>query len=175
MSFFEKARQAANQAADQARQATEQARIRVSDPVTHERARQAMATAGTSARTAAGSAKRGLGTMVDRIDPGLLADIVIKATALQEKANAALRAKGSMYRVAEITITATLPPQVGFSVSRIGEVEEVATGRELTSTQLEELEPELAEETLVSLDGTVDQDALAQELENMANEAAAES
>jgi hypothetical protein len=172
MSFFEKARQAANQATDQARQAAEQARLRVSDPATQDKARQAMSSAGTSARSAAGSAKRGLSTMVDKIDPGLLAEIVIKATALQEKANAALRAKGSMYRVAEITITATLPPQVGFSVSRIGEVEETATGRELTSTEIEAKEPEIAQEQVVSLDGTVDQEALAVELENMVNEAA---
>ncbi len=174
MSFFEKARQAANQAADQARLAAEQARIRASDPATHEKARQAMATAGTSAKSAAGSAKRGIGTMIDKIDPGLLADVVIKATALQEKANAALRAKGSMYRVSEITITATLPPQVGFSVARIGEVEELATGKELSSTQLEELEPEIADEQVYSLDGTVDQEELGEELENLVNEAIAE-
>jgi hypothetical protein len=172
VSFFEKARQAANQAADQARQAAEQARQRATDPATHEKARQAMATAGTSARSAGSAAKRGMGSMIDRIDPGLLADIVIKATALQEKANAALRAKGSMYRVAEITITAALPPQVGFSVSRIGDAEEAVTGQEVSSTELVELEPESSQEQVVSLDGTVDQEALAQELEDMANEEA---
>jgi hypothetical protein len=74
--------------------------------------------------------------MVDKIDPGLLADVVIKSTALQEKTNAALRAKGSPYRIAEVTITATLPPQIGFSIARIGDVEEALTGAEVDSSQL---------------------------------------
>ena len=68
--------------------------------------------------------------------PGILADLVIKATALQEKANAALRAKGSPYRIAEVQITATLPPQIGFSIARIGDIEEELTGHEVDSSQL---------------------------------------
>ncbi len=44
---------------------------------------------------AAGQAKRGLITAIEKIDPGLLADIIIKATALQERANHALRDKAS--------------------------------------------------------------------------------
>ncbi len=58
---------------------------------------------------------------IERIDPGLLADVVIKATALQERANAALRAKESAYRIDEITVTATIPPQIGFTISRVGD------------------------------------------------------
>ena len=92
--------------------------------------------AGESAKQAGSAAKRGMTNIVDKIDPGILADIVIKATALQEKANAALRAKGSPYRIAEVQITATFPPQVGFSIARVGDVEEVLTGRELDSAQL---------------------------------------
>ena len=72
-------------------------------------------------RGAAGQAKRGIMTAIEKIDPGLLADIIIKATALQERANKSLRDKASAYRVAEITITATMPPQIGFSISRLGD------------------------------------------------------
>src|SRR3990170_6367393 len=106
MSFLQKAREAADRAAQQARDAAEQARSRVNDPATQERMRHSVQSASQQAREAAGKTKRGLATMVDKIDPGLLADIVIKATALQEKANASLRTKGSPYRISEITITA---------------------------------------------------------------------
>lgn len=68
-------------------------------------------------------AKSGVAGMIDRIDPGLLADIVIKATSLQEKANRRLRERHSPYRINEITITAGLPPDVAFTIGRI-EVEE---------------------------------------------------
>jgi len=68
-------------------------------------------------------AKSGVASMIDRIDPGLLADIVIKATSLQEKANRRLREKHSPYRINEITITAGIPPDVAFTIGRI-EVEE---------------------------------------------------
>jgi hypothetical protein len=146
MSFLQKARDAAAQAAEQARQAAEQARLKATDPTTQERLRVGMQQAGQSARSAGTAAKRGLSSMVDKIDPGLLADVVIKATALQEKANAALRAKGSPYRIAEVQITATLPPQVGFSIARVGDVEEKLTGNEIDSTELVEevLEEEAA-------------------------------
>jgi hypothetical protein len=146
MSVLQKARDAAAQAAEQARQAAEQARLKATDPTTQERLRVGMQQAGQSARSAGTAAKRGLSSMVDKIDPGLLADVVIKATALQEKANAALRAKGSPYRIAEVQITATLPPQVGFSIARVGDVEEKLTGNEIDSTELVEevLEEEAA-------------------------------
>jgi hypothetical protein len=71
----------------------------------------------------AGKARNTLVTAVERIDPALLADIVIKATALQDRTNRALRDKESAYRIAEITITATIPPQIGFTISRIGDIE----------------------------------------------------
>jgi hypothetical protein len=108
--------------------------------------------------------------MVDRIDPGLLADIVIKATALQEKANTSLRTKGSPYRIGEITITATIPPQVGFSISRVGDVEEVLTGREMDSTEL--VAAQVGEgEAVISLDGTtISHEELAAAEEQLAEE-----
>ena len=114
----------------------DQARAKMNDPETQERMRQSMESASQQAREAASKTKRGIATIVDKIDPGLLADIVIKATALQEKANASLRSKGSPYRVSEIVITATIPPQVSFAIGRVGEIEEELTGSELSSTQI---------------------------------------
>ena len=136
MSFLQKAREAASNAADQARQAAEQARLKASDPATQERLRVGVHQASDSARQAGSAAKRGLSNLVDRIDPGVLADVVIKATALQERANAALRLKGSRYRISEVQITATLPPQIGFSIARIGDVDEALTGQEVDSAEL---------------------------------------
>ena len=130
---------------DKARQAAEQARVRASETVTQAResakpamqqTQQGLSQAGSAAKEAAGSARKGLATVVERIDPSLLADIIIKATALQEKANEALRVKTSPYRISEITITATIPPQIGFSIARIGDVEETLTGHEVDSTEL---------------------------------------
>ena len=144
MSFLQRAREAAASAADQARQAADVARLKASDPATQERVRTGMQQAGTSARQAGSAAKRGLSNMIDRIDPGVLADVVIKATAIQERANAALRQKGSPYRISEVQITATLPPQVGFAISRIGDIAEALTGLEVSSAQL--VQKVLAEE-----------------------------
>jgi hypothetical protein len=153
VSFLQRAREAAEQAAQQARQATEQVRSNLNDPETQERMRHQMETASQQARDAASRTKRGIATIVDKIDPGLLADIVIKATALQEKSNASLRAKGSPYRISEIVITATIPPQVSFSIGRVGEIEEEVTGREISSTQIAAQEG-LHEDVVISLDGT---------------------
>jgi len=170
VSFLQKAREAADRAAQQAREAADQTRARMNDPATQERMRQSMATASTQARDAASKTKKGLATMVDKIDPGLLADIVVKATALQEKANASLRAKGSPYRISEITITATIPPQVGFSIGRVGDLEEFLTGNEVSSTQLEATEG-LLDEVVISLDGTtVSHEDLAQAEQELALE-----
>jgi hypothetical protein len=69
-------------------------------------------------------ARHGLASLVDRLDPRLVADVVIKATSVQERANAALREKGSPYRIDGISITATIPPQVSFSIGRSGAAEE---------------------------------------------------
>ena len=115
MSFLERAKQAA----EQARHAAEGTAREVAD-----RARAEAPGAAEKARAAAGKARQTLVTAIERIDPGLLADVVIKATALQERANAALRAKKSAYRIAEITVTATIPPQIGFSIQRVGDATE---------------------------------------------------
>ena len=58
------------------------------DPATQAQARVQMAQAGLEARQVAGKARRGITTIVEKIDPALLADVVIKATALQERPTA---------------------------------------------------------------------------------------
>jgi hypothetical protein len=78
---------------------------------------------GTQMRGVASKAKGGLASVLDKIDPGMLAEVIVRATALQEGANRHLRDRGSAYRVGEITITATIPPQIGFSIQRIGDLD----------------------------------------------------
>ena len=94
MSFIERAKRAAAEAAEQTRQAVTETAARA-DTVIHDPA--------TSAKA--------------RL--GVLADVIIKATALQERANEALRAKGSPYRINEIGIGAAIPPSVTFTIGRI--------------------------------------------------------
>jgi hypothetical protein len=94
-------------------------------------------------------------TVVERIDPATLAELIIKATALQEMANKALRDKGSPYRISEITISATIPPGVNFAIGRIDDPEAAAAAGLLSSTAL--LAAAATEEpTIVSLAGDED-------------------
>jgi hypothetical protein len=154
VSFLHRAREAAEAAAEGAQHAAESARTRASevgrsasDPATHERLSR-------QAREAVGQAKRGMATVVEKIDPGTLADLVIKATALQEKTNASLRDKRSPYRIAEISITASIPPGVSFVISRIGD-DEVLSGTAVSSAELIEALPDLGDaDTVIALDGT---------------------
>jgi len=135
MSMFRKAIEEAEKAAQQVGQ-------KIQDPATKEQARRL-----------AGRARRGLTTIVERIDPGLLADVVIKATALQEKANAALRIKRSPYRIGEVVISAAIPPQVSFAIVRIDDVEEEITGDIRESSEL--VQPVAGEEgAVLALDGS---------------------
>ncbi len=67
-----------------------------------------------------------INSFIERINPGLLADLIIHATAAQEKTNKALREKGSQYRISEMYLTASIPPQVGFYIARLGDAEEDA-------------------------------------------------
>jgi hypothetical protein len=162
MGIFEKARQAAEQAADATRQAADETRRRaegaaatLSDPTTQEKAKLALDSAGKQTKVGLGHARRGISTAIDKIDPNILADMIIKATSLQEKANAALRDKGSPYRVAEIGIAASIPPQVTFSIGRIDDPEQAPPAADLIeSTELLEDSP-LDDMEIVSLDGTV--------------------
>ena len=143
---------------DRARQAAEQARLSASEGIasmtTPEKKAEMRETA-TQLRVAAGQAKRGMMTAIEKIDPGLLADIIIKATALQERANKSLRDKASAYRVAEITITATMPPQIGFSISRLGDLDEEVPEAALISSDELEAAVATADIEVVSLDGEV--------------------
>jgi hypothetical protein len=135
MSMFRKAIEEAEKAAAQVGQ-------KIQDPSTQE-----------SARRFAGRARRGLTTIVEKIDPGLLADVVIKATALQEKANASLRAKRSPYRISEVVISAAIPPQVSFTIARIDDVEEEITGEVRESVEL--VAPVAGEQgAVLALDGS---------------------
>jgi hypothetical protein len=119
MSFLERAKQAAEQARHVASEAAEQAKAvtieasertqaTLRDPATKERARSHLH-----------RARRGFATALERIDPAILADVIMKATLLQEKANAALRSKGSPYRISEIAIGASIPPSIQFSIGRL--------------------------------------------------------
>ena len=51
----------------------------------------------------------------------LIADTIIKAVEKQEKVNAALESKGSMYRVTDINLQMGIPPNVEFGISRVSE------------------------------------------------------
>jgi hypothetical protein len=150
MSFMEKARQAA----EQARQAASQSIGAMSTPEAKAEMREAASQMGGQFRDAAGQAKRGLITAIEKIDPGILADLVIKATALQELANRSLRDKASSYRIGEITITATLPPQIGFAIVRLDEDPERPSAQLLSSS---ELAPTIDDgnAAIVALDGEV--------------------
>jgi len=97
-----------------------------------------LASVGKSAREAAGLARRGMSAVVEKIDPGTLADVIIKATALQEMTNRALRGKGSVYRISEVSISASIPPSISFAIARLDDPEERPTGLEKTSSDLVE-------------------------------------
>lgn len=144
MSFLDKARQAAQQAREAAGSTIAQA--------TSPQAKEQMRQTKTQFRAAAGQAGRGLVTAIERIDPGFLSDIIIKSTSLQEKVNHSLRGKGSGYRIAEITITATIPPQIGFAISRVGDMDDEPSGG-IESQQLVDAVA-TADEEVVSLEGT---------------------
>lgn len=118
---------------------------KASDPTTQERL-------GRQASEALGKARKSMATVIEKIDPSTLADLIIKATALQEKTNASLRDKKSPYRIAEIVISASIPPGVSFVIGRVGD-NEIAAGTAVTSAEMIEALPELRE-TVISLDGT---------------------
>jgi hypothetical protein len=199
VSFLQKARDMARDAADATSKAAGAVAAKAQDPATQAAVKGGLSSAGQQAGVAAkgaasattkaagavaakaqdpatkekvkggiAAAGRGARTMVERIDPGILAEVIIKATALQETANARLREKGSAYRIAEIVVTATLPPGVSFSITRIGDRDGEAAGTALSSTQI--LAEEAAEDAgeagppeIVSLD-TVEQAAIEEEL-----------
>ena len=159
MSFLEKARQAAEQARQSAIGQPGTAAPTSAQPAGAPAAGGYQPTTfgnlGSQLKDAAGQAKKGFVTAVERIDPGILADIIIKATAIQESANGALRERGSVYRIGEITITATIPPQIGFAIERLGDAEAPPAPEETRASSELVAEASTAEETVVSLDGEV--------------------
>jgi hypothetical protein len=158
----EAAEQAAEQARLKANEATGMAARTASDPATQEKL-------GQGARAAMGAARRGVSTVIERIDPGVLADLIIKATALQEMTNTSLRDKKSPYRINEISIAASIPPGVTFAIGRIDVQQETLTGAEVSSAQL--VEEQVPGEAVISLDGTTLTDEQITEVRNaLANE-----
>jgi hypothetical protein len=155
--FVKRAREAAEAAAEQAQQAAGMATRTAHDPATQEKL-------GQQARAAMGAARRGVSTVVERIDPSVLADLIVKATALQEMTNTSLREKRSPYRIAEVGITASIPPGVTFSISRL---DDGATGLTSTVVDSAELVEHQAEgENVISLDGTTLSDEQIAEVRN---------
>jgi hypothetical protein len=163
MSFIKRAQEAAAAAAEQAQQAAGLATKSASDPATQEKL-------GQQARAAMGAARRGVSTVVERIDPGVLADLIIKSTALQEMTNSSLREKQSPYRIAEVNITASIPPGITFSISRMDDKDEVVTGATVSSASLAAGLND-GGEAVIALDGTsLSQEQLADVRQALANE-----
>ena len=147
MSFINRAREAAAAAAEQAQQAAGLATKSAQDPATQEKL-------GQQARAAMGAARRGVSTVVERIDPGTLAELIIKATALQEMTNTALRDKRSPYRISEVDITASIPPGVTFAIGRLEPGDEAMGASVVSSEQLVTAQAASGGEAVISLDGT---------------------
>lgn len=154
MTFFDKAREAAERATQSAKQAADQVGQKISDPATQAQARAKAAQAGLQARRTASAARRGMTTLIEKIDPRLLADLIIKSTALQEKTNLALAEKESAYRIGQVEITAAIPPQVSFAIVRIDDVEERITGEGMSSTELVQEAVAEVPEPVLALDGS---------------------
>ncbi len=167
MSFLERARQAAEQAArtaetaakaaaEQGGKAAAKVDATLRDPATKARAQAAMK-----------RARRGLTTALERIDPGVLADVVVKATSLQERANARLRERGSVYRISEIGIGASIPPSVTFTIARVDDPDaDAKTSTELLAAGASaDAGADASGEAVVSLDGTTVDHEVLEELE----------
>lgn len=154
MSFIRKAQEAAEAAKTKAAEAAAAASRTASDPSTTERINQTLSGASQRSREAVGMARRGVNTVIERIDPGTLAELIVKATALQEMTNASLREKGSPYRIGEISISASIPPGVTFAIGRIDDVVETIQGEVHTSEELVEHDA-LAGDVVLALDGAM--------------------
>jgi hypothetical protein len=157
MSFIKRAQEAAAQAAETARlkaqEATGQAGGTTGEAATQDMIGKGLSGAGASAREAIGLAKRGMNTVIEKIDPGTLAELVIKATALQEMTDKSLRSKGSPYRISEISISASIPPAVTFAIQRLGDEPEEVGATVVSSSDLVEQIVESGD-LVLSLDGT---------------------
>ena len=155
MSFIKRAQEAAAHAAAAAQAAGRGA----TDPSTMDKINRGLAGASSTTRDVAGMARRGVSTVIERIDPGTLAEVIIKATALQEMTNKALRKKGSPYRIAEISISASIPPAVSFAISRLDDEPEAVGVEVVSSSELVELAAD-AGDLVLALDGTIVDEAV---------------
>ncbi len=150
MSFIRKAQEAAAQAADAARTRAQDAAT-VAGRTAHDPATAEMLSKG--ARDAVGMARRGVTTVIEKIDPSTLAELIVRATALQEMTNKSLRQKGSPYRIGEISISASIPPAVSFAISRLGDEPETVGDEVVSSSDLVELTADDGG-LVIALDGT---------------------
>ena len=160
MSFMKRAQEAAEAAKAKVEEAAASASKTAADPTTTEKINRSLTGAGQSAREAVGLARRGVTTVVERIDPSTLAELIVKATALQEMTNRALREKGSPYRISEVSISASIPPGVTFAIGRIDGAEEAVVGALHSSEELG-ADDEYQGEVVVALDGAMIDDATA--------------
>jgi len=161
MSFMKRAQEAAEAARIKAQEAATAATRTANDPTTQEKINKSLAGASQGAREAVGMARRGVNTVIERIDPGTLAELIIRATALQEMTNASLRQKASPYRISEISIAASIPPGVTFAIGRIDDQDETISGDLRSSAELID-EDENAGEVVLALDGAMLDEAVAE-------------
>lgn len=103
---------------DRMKQAADQAKQKASQAVESAKPQGGAESVKSSMKDAGGLGKQAFTSLVDRIDPAVLASVIIKITSAQEKANLALAEKESPYRIGEVSITATFPPQISFVIIR---------------------------------------------------------
>jgi hypothetical protein len=118
---------ATDKAGEAAAAGIEKAAVVARDPATHAKAKivakGAARGAAHGAGKAADAAGRGVKSALDKLNPGTLAAIVIKATSVQEQANRSLRKSKSLYRIGGIEIGAAFPPSISFQIVRAAELE----------------------------------------------------
>ena len=89
-------------------------------------------------------------------------DVAGGAADADERANASLKERGSLYRISEIGIGAAIPPSVTFTIARVDDAE--AHGLVDSSTLLA-ADATKVDETIVSLDGVAVQGEELEELQ----------
>jgi hypothetical protein len=114
---------ATDKAGEAAAAGIEKAAVVARDPATHAKAKVVAVGAARGAGRAAEGAGRAVKSALDKVNPDLLAGIVIKATSIQEQANAVLRSNRSLYRIGGIEIGASFPPSISFQITRANELE----------------------------------------------------
>ena len=153
MSFIKRAAEQAQQAAEAARVMAGDATRSANDPATQERL-------GKQAREAVGMARRGISTVVERIDPGTLAEAHHqgdRAPGDDEQRRCARRTRPTA--ISEISIAASIPPgdHVRHHPDRRSRTRSI-TGEGVSSAELVEAIAE-GGEAVIALDGTTLDDA----------------